>query len=126
MSIKTNKVEILKADDEKRIVYGIVLKPDVPDSHDDIMTEEEIEKSAHNYLMFHRTVGEQHMEQADAVPCESYIVKADCLIEGREVKKGTWVVAMKVFSDTLWLKIKDKQFNAFSAGGYAKKENQAK
>ena len=121
--VKGVSIEILKSSDDKRIVHGIVLKPDVEDSQGDIMTEEEIEKSAHNYMMFYRNAGEQHEQQADAMPCESYIVKEDCKIEGREVKKGTWIVAMKVFSDTLWAKIKQGDYNAFSAGGMARKEN---
>ena len=119
---KGKSIEILKADDQKRIIYGIVLKPDVPDSQDDIMTEDEITKSAHNYLMFYRNTGVQHEDYADAQIVESYVTPDDMIVNERYVAKGTWIVAMKIFSDILWTKVKQGDYNAFSAGGYARKE----
>lgn len=38
---------LTKADDEKKLVYGIVYEPDTPDAHGDFMTAAEIEKAAH-------------------------------------------------------------------------------
>lgn len=123
MENKVTKIEVLKSDDEKRLIYGIVLKPDVADAHGDLMEVSEIEKSAHNYLMFYREAGEEHRQRAEAVIVESYLAPVDFIQNNREVKKGAWVVAMKVLDDTLWLKVKTGSLNAFSAGGYARREN---
>ena len=121
MSTKINNIEVLKADEGKRLVYGVVLRPEVPDAHDDVMTSDEIMKSAHNYLMFYRVVGEQHDKEADAMVAESYIAPMDMNFDGKSIKKGAWVVAMKVLNDELWIKIKDGNFTGLSAGGFAKR-----
>ena len=123
MDTKAVSIQVLKADDTKKIIYGIVLKPDIADAHGDIMEAVEVEKSAHNYLMFYRNAGVDHSDQAEAKIVESYIAPSDLVLQGRAVAKGSWVVAMKVFDENLWLRVKQGDYNAFSAGGYAKREN---
>lgn len=119
---KVSSVEVLKANDAKKIIYGVVLRPYIADAHDDTMITDEIEKSAHNYLMFYRNAGVNHIEEAEAMIVESYIAPSDLTINKREITKGSWIVAMKIFDDNLWLKVKQGDFKAFSAGGYAKRE----
>lgn len=41
---------IAKAEDEKKLVYGVVYEPDIADAHGDFMTAEEIQKAAHGFL----------------------------------------------------------------------------
>jgi len=117
-------VEILKeaTDTEKRLVTGIVLKPDVPDGHGDIMTADEIEKTAHGFMLHYRNMGEQHENKADAVPVESYIAPVDMNIAGRAIAKGTWLITSKVLSESLWYAIKAGHYTAYSAGGYAQRQ----
>lgn len=118
---KSIEVSVLKANDEKKLIYGIALKPDVPDAHDDIISNEEIQKSAHDYLMFRRNTGIQHEEEAQALICESYITPLDMTIDNKTIKKGTWIICMKIFDNDLWLKVKQGDYKAFSVGGYARK-----
>jgi hypothetical protein len=117
-----NTFEIFKQDDvanveAKRLVYGIVLKPNIPDAHGDIMTEDDIMWSAHNYMMNFQYVGEQHQDFADAAVVESYIAPIEFTLNGRIVPKGAWVVAIKIVSDDLWMKIISGVYTAFSTGG---------
>ncbi len=114
---------IAKADKEKQIVYGIVLTPDEVDSQDDYMTSDEIEKAAHSYLVQSRVVGSQHekpMRKAEVV--ESYIAPQDMDWEGQygpqQVKKGAWVLAVKINDKKEWQKVLDGEYQGFSVGGY--------
>lgn len=107
---------IIKSEaEEKRIVYGVVMEPEVVDAHGDIVGEDEIEKAAHAYMMKSQTIGVQHSKIAKSVyPIESYIAPTD--IEG--IKKGSWVMAVKVADDEIWKSIKDGSITGFSIGGY--------
>lgn len=123
---KVQEIQVLKKDEAKRLIYGIVLRPEVADAHNDIMTPSEIEKSAHDYLMFYGYAGVDHTDEAMAKIVESYIAPVDLVLNDRVVKKGSWLIAMKVFDDDLWIKVKQGDYNAFSAGGYAKRQNKEK
>jgi len=112
-----SKIEILK--EEKHLVYGIVLKPDVPDTHGDIITKEEIEKSAHKFMSEYGFIGEQHAEFAKAKVVESYIAPYEMKFNERIIPDGAWVMVVKVFDDELWKQIKDGKYTSFSTGGFA-------
>ena len=110
------KITFAKADDEKQLVYGVVLEPETVDAQDDIYSEEEIEEAAHAYLLEPNT-GLQHKEMINdqAKVVESYIAPID--MEG--IKKGSWVMVMKIYSDDLWKEIKDGVVTGYSIGGTA-------
>lgn len=46
----SKQVPILKTEEEKQLVTGVVYEPDVEDSHGDTMTAEEIEKAAYTFM----------------------------------------------------------------------------
>lgn len=118
------EVQIMKADDEKRIVYGVVLEPEEFDAEDDIVSVEEIEKAAHLFLKESRKIKFRHKRIVKEVkPVESYIAPQDMVFNGpngkQKVKKGTWVLGVHVDHDRLWDAVKSKQINAFSIGAKA-------
>ena len=118
-NIKENKVDIkvnkfIKKEEEKKLVYGVVLEPDSVDLQGDIISVEEIEKSAHNYMINSRMVGYRHNSIADARVVESYIFN----IENQEIVKGSWIIVVKVMNYDLWEKVKNNEINGFSIGGY--------
>lgn len=113
---------ILKADDELRIVYGVVLEPDTEDLQGDILDAETIEKAAHGYLQESRVVGDSHMVQAAADVVESYIAPADIQLGEQTVKKGSWVMGVKVNDDEMWAAVKKGEFSGFSIGGFGTRE----
>ncbi len=53
---------------------------------------------------------------------ESYVAPQDIEIEDVKVKKGSWIIAVKIIDDTLWDAIKEGEFTGFSLGGYAMTE----
>lgn len=116
-------VKFLKAaDEEKHLVTGIVLEPDTIDAHNDTVSAEEIEKAAFEYMRKSRVIGEQHKKKGEAEIVESYIAPVDFNLGGQKVKKGSWVMTVKVLSDKLWKAVKAGEFTGFSIGGYGNRQ----
>lgn len=119
-------VPICKQDDEKRIVTGIVLEPDVFDLQGDTITADEIEKSAAFFLQKSRTIGFRHKRKTKSVLVGSMVMPASFTIDGpngkQKVKKGTWLISVHVPDEKLWADIKKKNINAFSVGGFGSRE----
>lgn len=113
---------ILKRNDEKQLVYGIVLEPETVDAQGDIMARDEIENTAHIYLKRSRIVGNNHLMKADASVVQSYIAPTNFSLNGEQVIKGSWVLVVKIEDGELWKQVKAGQYNAFSIGGYGKRE----
>jgi hypothetical protein len=111
----------LKQDEEKQIVLGVVMEPNAEDTQGEFSTAEEIEKAAHGFLTKSRIMGKGHESKAEAEVVESYITREDMDIEGEMVKKGSWVMAVKVYDAELWQGIKKGEFTGFSIGGLAMK-----
>lgn len=117
---------ILKSfgDDEKRLAYGIVLKPDVVDAQGDIMTADEIEKAAHEFFINSRIMDLQHKEDLPsdrAVPVESFIAPDDMTINGYPVAKGSWVMVTHIPDEAIWTQIKKGRIMAYSIRGLGKR-----
>jgi len=120
------QVPIFKADPERRLVYGVVLQPDIVDSQDDRVSAEEIEKACHDWMRgYHarRTaMGLQHERKAPAVePVECYLSPDDCQIGGQDVKKGSWVLVSYVGDDRTWESVKQGAYSGYSIGGTAER-----
>ncbi|MAB56871.1 MAG: hypothetical protein CL524_04900 [Aequorivita sp.] len=136
---KSLRVPILKADAEKKIVYGIVLDPYQIDSQDDWISPQAIEETAHDWLAKSRIIGFDHTKEADAYPVESSIIpypssedyqnaiqnkphRAFRMPFGDDVAhSGSWVLGTKL-GDSEWDKVKSGELNAYSIGGYGKRE----
>lgn len=130
--------EIFKQDDAKRIVTGPVLIPENVDLQEDIISADEIEKAAHNYLLklsFHDDPefladlglsakskrGFMHVEFNRKIALvESYLAPVEFSLNGRTVKAGTWVMSVKVFDDEAWSLVQAKKITGFSIGGRSK------
>lgn len=116
------EVPIMKSDKCKQIVYGVVLEPDMIDAQDDFMTAEDIEEAAHKYLIDSRVVGSGHTKAVKAGVVESYIAPTDFEGDGQygkqTVKKGSWVLGVKVFDPNEWQKVEEGEYQSFSVGGF--------
>jgi len=113
---------ILKADEEQRLVYGVVLEPDTVDSQGDTISADEIEKAAHRFLVKSRVVGDRHSKKAKAEVVESYIAPIDFEWGGQKVKKGSWVLGVHISDDRLWNAVKKGEYQSFSVGGFGVRE----
>lgn len=109
---------ITKKDESKRLIYCVVLEPDSFDLQNDSITTDEIERAAHQYAMESRIVGLQHEEVAKAYVVESFIAPVDF----ETVKKGSWVMAIKVPDDAIWQAIINDELTGLSIGGVGERE----
>lgn len=86
-----NCVDIVKVDAAKNLVYGVVL---VPGSN---MNAAAIELQAHNYAVKSRLIENEDGTKANVQLVENCIAPInDYPFAGQNVKKGTWVVVLKV------------------------------
>jgi len=115
-------VEFLnKADTSpQKLLYGIVYEPNTGDNQGDYMSEQEIEKAAHEYSQFYRNVDLEHNLKAGAGSVvESYIAPQDLTINGTEVKKGSWVLVTKA-DDEMWDAFQSGEITGYSMKGIAR------
>lgn len=130
---------VSKAEGEERYVLGVVLEPSVVDAQKDTYTAEEIRKAAFGFLETHFRVGTQHGQIVGGVGedvrptsriadvadtskvriVESYIAPVDFKVGAEEVRKGTWLLGVRVVDDAIWKAVKDGSFTGFSIGGSA-------
>lgn len=133
--VVTQEVAILKADNEKQIVYGVVLDPYQVDAHDDWISPKAIEETAHQWMEKSRIIGLNHTKKADATAVESWLVpypsdgdykaamenrdhRAYTIPLGKDVAhSGSWVLGTKL-SDSEWSKVQSGELNAYSIGGF--------
>ena len=113
--------DIFKADDEKHLIYGVVLEPGSVDAQNDTISAEEIERVAHVYLQNSRIVGNGHRSKAKADVVESFIAPINYEFGDQKITKGTWVMVVKVNDDKLWEGVKEKLYTGFSIGGFSKR-----
>jgi len=135
-------VDIAKADEEKRIVYGCVADPygehgPTPDADNDWPTPAGVENAAHAFAAGKRTIGFNHRSKADAEMVESWVEqypsRKDYLAAhdspprphrvyrrrfGDDVAhSGSWWMAVRL-SPELWQMFKAGDLNGFSIGGH--------
>ena len=117
---------VAKAEEEKRIVFGVVLEPDEVDAQGDTISAEEIEEAAHLWLARFQNRGLMHRQLVNSQVeiFESYIAPADLTINGQRVKKGSWLLMYHILSDELWRRIKSGELTGFSMGGFARRVEQ--
>lgn len=108
---------ISKAD--QRIVSGIVYEPDVEDSQGDTASAEEIRKAAYDFMQNVQKFKINHKKSADVKVLESYIAPTDLTIEKQKVKKGSWILTVRVLNKKLWEAVKSGSISGFSMAGEA-------
>jgi site-specific DNA-adenine methylase len=112
--------ELVEKADEERFVYGIVLEPEVVDSQGDVYSEAEVRDAAHKFIAEFQNIGIQHSKLAKQVDIlESFLAPTAFKEGSRSIKKGTWLLAVRVKDDRVWRDIKAGKFTGFSIGGNA-------
>lgn len=112
----------VKKDGDERYVLGVVLEPDVVDAQQDTYSADEVRGAAEKFMENFRNMGLMHKQIVNEKVkiLESYIAPTDMTLEGGEtVKKGTWMMAVRVIDDGLWKAVKGGQLTGFSIGGSA-------
>lgn len=108
---------------DERFVLGIVLEPEVVDAQGDIYSAEEIRAAAHRFMEDFGGLGLMHRLRVNGQVkvLESYLAPTDFTIGELAVRKGTWLLAVRVLSDELWERVKTGDLTGFSIGGSARR-----
>lgn len=114
------RIPLLKTGEE-RYVLGIVLEPETVDAQKDIYSGAEVREAAHRFMEEYRNIGLMHRELlGDQVKIlESYLAPVDFEVDGKQVKRGTWLLAARVVDNDLWKQVKDGSYSGWSIGGNA-------
>jgi hypothetical protein len=115
-------VDLFKMDEEQRLVYGVVLVPDIEDLQGDICSKEAIQEAAHDYLVNSRLVKAQHRSATDADVVECYIAPCDIPIGKGIAPAGSWIMVTKINSGAMWEAIKKGDITGYSIGGTGTRE----
>jgi len=119
-------IQVAKAlDEEQRIATFVVLEPQYEDGstsdlHQDWYDEKEVFKAMMNFNRFCSKASLFHAVETDAVEfVESYCTKADMVLGGRFIRKGTWVASIYCPKDNevaeyVWQGIKKGTFTGLS------------
>jgi DNA adenine methylase len=121
----TKTAQIIKGIDpgDERFVLGIVLEPEVVDAQGDIYSADEVRSAAHKFMQDFGGLGLMHRRRVnDRVKVlESYIAPADLTIGDTTIRRGTWLMAVRILDDELWAEVKDGRLSGFSIGGSARR-----
>jgi DNA adenine methylase len=125
----TLQTKLLKAeeDGDERFVLGEVLVPEDVDAQKDIYSAAEVRKAAHLWMEEYGGLGLQHSVRVDdrVKVLETYVAPADFELEGEKVKKGTWLMAVRILDDAIWADVKAGRLTGFSIGGSARRQRAA-
>ena len=116
-------VPIAKQDEseEERFVFGEVLVPEEIDAHGDIYSIKEVRFAAHFFMEKFGNTGLMHEQfiNDQAVIIDTFVAPVKMTIEGRKIKKGTWLIGMRILSEKLFNDVKAGRLTGFSIGGIA-------
>lgn len=120
--------QILKADDEQRMVYGwasVITEKGEPvvDRQGDMIEADTLVKAVNDFMEHVRVGKAMHTgEQVGVVVHSLPVTKEIGDALGIQSDREGWVVAYKVFDDAVWDMVKSGELAAFSIGGRAMKQ----
>lgn len=117
------EVKIVKADKHQQLVTAIVYEPDVVDSHNNFMKADQILNMAQRFGMGLQTgdVGIDFMHAGDngsGLVTQSFIAPVDFKLGTQTIKKGAWVMEVKVLDKDVWEAILAGDITGFSMAGH--------
>lgn len=115
MSKTTKSIPIRKADEENKVVKGVVYAAHYVDSDGETMTPEDVRKAAWEFLANSREKNidvNHNWKQSGCYVVESYVTEA----EDEYFPSDAWVLGVKC-TDEVWEEFKAGNLNGFSFGG---------
>lgn len=120
------QITFYKKDKDQQIVFGVIYSPDEIDSQDDMAHAEDIQKASYKFME-----GDQHIKiyhdghPIKAKVIESFIAPIDySMIDisgvSQHIKKGSWLLGVKIYNKDVWNMVKNGSLLGFSMGGRAK------
>jgi len=122
--------DIQKVDSVKRIVYGKALVPDKVDFQKDTITKEDIEETAHNFLInlqkaYVELLNGNQKTRASEIGFMHKVFKGvggfGYIVESYIDQDGSWVLATKISDSRVWDMIEKGEITGYSVGGRGKR-----
>jgi len=136
METWSREIEIVEKNQDQQQVFGFLsvsVDKDgniVEDLQEDLITPDELEKAAYNYVMFNgvqKVAGEMHTNIGVGALIESMVftkAKQEALgIPAGVLPECCWWVGYHVSDSNVWKKVKSGEYSAFSIGGRAIRES---
>ncbi|MCP4523982.1 MAG: hypothetical protein GY828_07235 [Candidatus Gracilibacteria bacterium] len=118
-------IKLLKTDDKHKTVSFCVLTPNIEDRNGDVITSEEIVKTAHDFgaNMQNKFLNIDHEDNTEIEKIkyqfvENFIAPNDIIVGETIVKKGSWYVGIKFLDEPLYKSVKAGEFVGVSMEGY--------
>lgn len=123
----TRLAKIVKMSSKLQVAYCVVLSPEEMDEDEDFMLAPDILKACHYYMENSRVIGSNHTKQISACPVECYCAPIDFEMDGgpygpQLVKKGAWVIGIKVYDAAEWAKIESGEYQGVSVSGFGHRD----
>jgi len=125
-NVETNlKSEVLKFDEEQRLVYGWAYVSTVNgqvslDHSGEYIKPEELVKAATNFMLDVRVAKAMHTgSQVGEIVHSLPVTKEIANSLGLSTNKEGWIICVKVHDDNVWEQVKVGKLSAFSIGGRA-------
>lgn len=116
--IKTN---LYKFSETHQTASFVILVPDMVDRNGDIITKDEIIKTAHEFFIniSEKKIDVNHEQDTDLPDnvykfVESYITPSDIITDWWIIPTWSWIVGIKFFDNDLWEKVKSWEISGVS------------
>lgn len=119
---KEISVSLFKVSEDEQIVGGIVYEPMKVDSQKDFATAKEIKDACYYYMENARQFKLQHKGEfiTEKIKIlENYLAPVDFEANKEKVKKGSWILIIRVLDNKIWKDIKEERITGFSMAGIA-------
>lgn len=119
---------VSKVDSVKKQVFGWASVTDVKDTElvdlqGDIISADEMEAAAYDFVLHSRTAGEMHERTGVGKLIESIVLtKEKQAALGIDLGKVGWWIGFQVTDDDVWKKIESGEYRSFSIGGTGVRE----
>lgn len=116
---KVWSIDFVKVEEEKHLVTGIVMEPEVEDTYGDIISAEEIEKAMIHFMEGEPKIRVEHdpNSRPKVAIIENWIEREGRVIGKQLIRAGTWLMTTKVLDDKVWQKIKSGELTGYSFRG---------
>ncbi|SIS76592.1 XkdF-like putative serine protease domain-containing protein [Insolitispirillum peregrinum] len=114
------ELRIIKSDDERQMVYGIVYAPDDPDAHEDWASADTIRKAAYSFMRAGSAPNVDKEHSFSPLPgayvAESWLIRKNDPLFPDEAE-GAWAVGIRVESPEDWAAVKSGEVAGLSLAG---------
>ena len=112
-------INFVKVEEERRLVTGIVIEPEVEDTYGDIISAIEIEKAMIWFMEQGPEILVEHKPNSKprVAIIENWIEREGRVIGEQFIKAGTWLMTTKILDNKVWEMIKSGELTGYSFRG---------